>query len=420
MSLPFLQENNWSSTVLAVDPSKVEGLSDPLLEQSVPSNTRVERANAISPRWTKRLGIGSLELRALPFLWRAGNRLLTEEKFDLVFFSTTMFLVTALGPIWKRRFQVPYIVDFQDPWLSDYYERNPGRRPPGGKLKYGFWQWIAKRLEPKVVRGATHIISVSSAYVDTFRRRYSDVPVNNFTTLPFGAPESDFSSLEALRVHQSIFDRRDGREHWVYVGRGGGDMAFAVRAFFTALKRYTIERPGVSERFRVHFLGTDYAPKERAKKTIQPIACELGLGEIVSEQTDRLPYFVTLRCLRDADALFVPGSDDPGYTASKIYPYILAKKPLLAVFHRESGVVDLFHKTNAGVVVTFGAGRNLKEVADDIYQRWFARWPLSAPATDWNAFAPHTAKAMTRKLCDIFDRVAAMRNGSILSSSCCP
>ena len=36
------------------------------------------------------------------------------------------------------------------------------------------------------------------------------------------------------------------------------------------------------------------------------------------------------------DALFMPGSDDPAYTASKIYPYLLTRKPLLAIFNAES------------------------------------------------------------------------------------
>ena len=57
------------------------------------------------------------------------------------------------------------------------------------------------------------------------------------------------------------------------------------------------------------------------------------------------------------------GSDDPGYTASKIYPYILAEKPLLAIFHEESSVVRILQETNAGTVVTFKTGESVEEVA---------------------------------------------------------
>ena len=258
-------------------------------------------------------------------------------------------------------------------------------------------------------RGGTHRVCFQSVCGD-IQKRYPDVPARNFTILPFGAPELDFAALENLRVSQSAFDPADGKEHWVYIGRGGQDMAFAVRAFFTALKRYADENPNLSERLRLHFIGTDYAPRDRARKTIEPLARECGVEKLVSEQTDRLPYFETLRCLSDADALFIPGSDDSGYTASKLYPYVLAKKPMLAVFHESSSVVEILRETKAGCVVTFGDEKNLAEVADEIYQQWFACWPLPVPATDWNAFAPYTARSMTGKLCEVFDSAVRGRS----------
>src|SRR5207249_674305 len=124
-----------------------------------------------------------------------------------------------------------------------------------------------------------------------------------------------------------VFNPHDGLEHWVYIGRGGADMAFAVQSFLLALRRYVQQRPQACQSLRVHFIGTDYAPKAQARKTIEPLAKELGLDEVVSEQTNRLPYFETLLCLSQASALFVPGADDSGYTPSKLCPYILAGKP---------------------------------------------------------------------------------------------
>src|SRR5947209_4848059 len=152
MSLPYLGEFGWEATVLAVKAECVEGATlDPLLQKTTPYEIEVIRVGAVSSKLTRYLGLGSLAVRALPFLWRSGNRLLEPEnkqqttdevqqarkKIDLVYFSTTQFPVTILGPIWKRRFGVPYVVDFQDPWLDDYYRRT-GTPPPGGKLKYAF------------------------------------------------------------------------------------------------------------------------------------------------------------------------------------------------------------------------------------------------------------------------------------------
>jgi hypothetical protein len=430
MALSYFEEFGWRATVLAVQPEAVEGgLRDQKSEDGLPEGTRVIRTQAISYQKTRRFGLGSLAIRAYPYLRRAGDDLLKREKFDAVFFSTTQFPVMALGRRWLKKFKVPYVLDFQDPWRNDYYERT-GTRPPGGKFKYAFSQLQARVLEPYSVRRAAHIICVSSAYVSMLQARYPWLGEREslithhssldslFTVLPFGAAESDFEFLERSPVKQTVFNPADGKRHWVYVGACGPMMAFALRAFFTALKSAIQLQPALANGLRLHFVGTDYAPAGRTKKTVEPIAIECGVGELVSEQPARLPYFEALQCLLDADALIVPGSDDPGYTASKIYPYILAKKPLLAIFHEQSSVVDVLNKTKAGTVVAFKSGETPASVAQRILQSsWFPSVnsdlrPLTSdlcvasPATDWSAFAPYTAREMTRKLCEVFDQVA--------------
>ncbi len=99
MSLPYFEEFGWRPTVLAVRADCVEGATlDPLLDRTVPAGTEVIRVGALPVRWTRRLaGWGDWRWRAWPFLWRAGSRTLARERFDLVYFSTTMFAAMASG-----------------------------------------------------------------------------------------------------------------------------------------------------------------------------------------------------------------------------------------------------------------------------------------------------------------------------------
>ena len=76
MSLPHLAEFGWRATVLAVAPEYVEGTEDLMLLRAVPETTRVIRTKALPLRHTRRIGLGGLALRALPFLRKAGDRLL--------------------------------------------------------------------------------------------------------------------------------------------------------------------------------------------------------------------------------------------------------------------------------------------------------------------------------------------------------
>lgn len=403
--LPHLADFGWEAVVLAVDPRWCDQPVDDLLSATVPSTTRVRRVGALDPRLTRRLGVGNLEFRSYWQVRRAGAELLASEPFDLVFFSTTAFGLLSLGPVWKRRFGVPFVVDLQDPWVSDYHDRPGAPPPPGGRFKYRIMQGLARIQERSTMREVDHVVSVSPAYPRTLLQRHPSLRPEQFTVLPFGAAETDFEVLGRADIRQDVFDPRDGKEHWVYVGRGGDDMALALEAFFLALARARAEKPGRYGGVRLHFVGTSYATDNRAVETVRPVAARCGVADLVEERPRRIPYFEGLRCLLDADALVVPGSDDPGYTASKLYPYILSRRPLLTVFHERSTVAGIVRECRAGTVVTFRSGEPAAALSDAITEAWFAPEERPPPDTDWAAFARYSAGDMTRRLCHVFDGV---------------
>jgi hypothetical protein len=414
MALPYFAEFGWEPLILKINPDEQEGIKDPDLCRTVPAGTRTWEAGCLPLGLTKWTGLRSVGLRSYFHLARLGDRIIRQESPAAAFFSTTMFPVMTLGANWHKRHGLPYVLDFQDPW---FYERqkaeggNPLSEAYLGVRNASFKSRLTSRiagvLEPLALRRAAHVVSVSPAYPVSLCARYPWLDAKYFTVLPFGAAERDYDHLRACPARQTSFDRSDGKRHWVYVGRGGADMAFALRSLFLALNRLFASHPELRSSLRAHFIGTAYAPKERAEKTVEPLALEAGLGDIVSEVTDRIPYFEALQCLLDADALFVPGSDDPGYTASKIYPYILAQKPLLAVFHAESSVAEILKKTRAGTVVEFQSGETVEAVSERILAtRWLSAPNAQLPVTDWAAFKPFTAREMTRRLCEVLDKAA--------------
>ena len=318
-SIPFLREHGYEPLVLALDPSSGTAARDERLCATLPHDVRVWRVSGVARGAVRAFGLRNPALRAMPQLAREGSRIIAAEGASLVYFSTTAFPVMALGRYWRARHGVPYVLDMQDPWLSDYYART-GVRPPGGHLKYGAVTALARVLEPATMRRASHVISVSPAYPETLRTRYPWMHADQFTVLPFGAPQHDFDVLGAVDARQTVFDPADGLEHWVYVGRGGDDMRRALEALFGALRQAREARPERFARVRLHFVGTDYAESGRGRKTVAPVAVACGVGDLVDERTDRVPYFEALRCLTDANVLMAVGSDDPAYTASKTLP----------------------------------------------------------------------------------------------------
>ena len=96
------------------------------------------------------------------------------------------------------------------------------------------------------------------------------------------------------------------------------------------------------------------------------IAQEAGVAELVDEQPSRLPYLSALQVLSDATGLLVIGSEEPHYTASKIFPYILARKPLLTIFHKDSSIAKIMEATRSGKLVTFSAKEPLVDKVEHV------------------------------------------------------
>lgn len=404
-SLGYFRELGWEPVVITVDEQFIESYSvDPLLVHTFPSDIEIHKVKAFGVKYTRKFGVGSLSMRSYFQIRRKGNELMRQRKFDLVYFSTTAFHVMALGPGWKKKWGVPYILDIQDPWRSDFYLDKPkAERPPKFFLSYN----IDKFLEGHAVPQADGIISVSQGYCTVFQDRYTGMTADRFKVIPFGVSDKDFSVMEQFVQTASHVQLQDDKTNLVYVGRGGHDMKFALEIIFRGLAKGMAERPGLFSKVHLWFIGTSYAPAGRGQKTIEPLAVEFGVGGMVTEVTNRIPYFETLYLLKKAELLVVPGSIDTSYTASKIYPYLVAEKPLLAVFYRESSVVEVLNAVRPGSTLAFDHKDHQPAEYVNACTDWLVRFleghPL--PESNMNAFEPYTARQRAKEQVEFFNKI---------------
>lgn len=398
-SVWYFEEFGWQPTVISVDKKQVEGVEELLLLNSLPSNLENIRVKAFSSKWTRKIGLGALALRSLFFYFKTVNALFKRDSFQLVYFSTTQFPVLILGRYWKWRFKIPYIIDMQDPWHSTYYQDKPKAERP---KKYWFSYNLNKFLEPIAMKGCDGLISVSEAYITELRKRYQNLLTKPASVLTFGAFAKDLEIAKG--VHSTDILEEGTHKNIVYVGRGGFDMQPALSLIFSAFRIGLIEQPELYQQFRFVFVGTSYAPKGQGKKTIEPVADKEGILGYVREYTDRVPYFEGLSLLLQADLLFIPGSDDPAYTASKLYPYILTKKPLLGIFHSASSAKGILEDTHAGKVCTLDTPikkvyKELDTILKTIIENTYTN------VTNWTLFEKYSAMEMTKKQVEIFNLV---------------
>ena len=402
-SLPYFKEFGWTPTVLAVDPNLVEMNRDEGLMTTLPEDADIRYVPAFDYRVTRRVGLGSLALRSMWQYRRAGDAILAEGGIDLVYFSTTAFPVLILGPRWKRKFGVPFVIDMQDPWRSDHYLGLPrSERPP----KFWFSYRLDKALEPLALPHADGIISVTKAYTDLLTGRYPDLSQEATTVIPFGSSEQDTQAARQISVERAeIPPRQPGEIRGVYTGVVNSEMVPVLDGVLAALRRGIDTDPETFDRVRLHFVGTSYAPPDASSPVVRPVAEAHGVADRVTERVDRVPYLSALRWQQEADFLLLLGTLDPDYVPSKLYPYVFARRPILAPFHARSRLVEALAETKAGEAVPFDPAPD-PGFTDRLVQHWARLLDAlpASPPTDWEAVEPYTAREMTRRQAEFFDQ----------------
>lgn len=400
ISLPYYATFGWEAEVVTVKPSYVDMVKDEMLNHSIPSNIKIHEIDALSKKWTSKFGLGSIALRSLIYYKRKVDQLLKKEKFDLIYFSTTQFPVAILGNYWKKKFHVPYVIDMQDPWHSEYYQDKPKNERP---KKYWFSYRLNKYLEPIAMRNVDGLISVSETYLDTLKLRYPKLKQIPSPVITFGASAEDFEIAKSNATMSNLLHMDRSQINLIYIGRGGHDMTEAITLLFQSFKGNKDKNLQKYQHIHFYFIGTSYAKHGEGIKTIWPIAVKMGIENHVTEITDRLPYFETLNIISNADGLIVTGSNSVGYNASKLYPYILANRPLLGIFHQRSSSAKIINQTRAGQLITFDRNDNdsIKVFENFIDQVKSGE----VPQTDWENFEQYTAKALTAKQVELFEKV---------------
>jgi len=404
-----LREFGWEPVVVTTDPRYYENRVDPENAGLLPEGLQVIRTAAWPARLTRKFGLGDLGMRSLWYHWQALKKLCCEQPVDLIFIPVPPYVPMVLGRLAYQRFGIPYVIDYIDPWATPYYWKVPrAQRPP----KWAMAAAMARVLEPFALRRAAHVVGVSKGTNDFVVGKYPWLRESDATEIPYGGEPRDWEYIRGHARPNPIFDPCDGLLHVSYVGRGGADMIAALRAVFAAAKSGLQTDPEVFGRLRLHFVGTAYGPDGQGREQVLPIAREAGIDALVEEHPGRVAYLDAMQVLSDSHALLVVGSEQPHYTASKIFPYILARKPLLAVFHRASSVVSILRETAAGDAVTFTDQDPLSAKIGEIAARLRQLLLLPAgfrPATRWEAFEAYTARAMTARLAKVFDKAVARR-----------
>jgi glycosyltransferase involved in cell wall biosynthesis len=307
-------------------------------------------------------------LTAIP----AAIRIVRDEGIDVVLTTSPPASVHLIGAAVKSATGVRWVADLRDSIVA-HPHRDAERLAVRAKEQ-------GARLVGRLVAGrADAVVAVSDAIAEEVEQLGTQGPV---VSIANGSDFDDFAGLEYTRGDRfrithagSFFGKRD------------------PRPFLTALARVD----GVVARFVGDFRSSD---REWAE--------ELGLGD----RLELIPYVPRRRSLelqRDSEALLLlipeAGGRGRGVLSGKVFEYLAAERPILAVVPPDGAAAKLLADTGAGVVVApddvDGIARELGALRD----AWQAGALDGTPLSDeWRRRL--SRRARVEELAELLERVA--------------
>ncbi len=314
----------------------------------------------------------------LPTALLEARGLMRRDPPDAVFTTSPPESVHLVG-IFLRRAGVPWIADLRDGWTIE----KPIERP--------YMRRLDDELERAVLTRADLATAVTAPIAADLRTRFGLGERAIHLTNGF-----DPDALEAATDERSTFDPE--RFSLVYTGSGGIDGK-DPRPFLAALAQVVAARPELRDRLEVVFAGSFTEDESAAMRApeLEPIVRSLG----------RVPHERALGLQRESDGLLLITSVGATYVANmKLYEYLAAGKPMLALADRNAAV-ELLARADNHTMAPPDDPDAIVRALDAYLQRWMLSGESYAVSADFD-LDEYTYPRIAERLLGLLTEVSAI------------
>jgi len=408
----YLPHYGWQPTVLTVYPGKYFAYDTSLLREVEASGAEIIRTATLDPlrllagtqgQLERPLQMPSERLRRLwnivngwlfvpdnkigwlPLAVRAGEAMLKQHRFEVLFASSPPPTALLIGARLQQKSHLPFVVDYRDDWLENPRQLFPTR----------WHRWLHARLERYVLRRATCAITINTTLARQLSKRLpgdKGAPI----VIPHGFDPEDFENAP-------ILPRSPKRLCLLYAG-----VFYDAQQpddFFQGLAQWLGQQPEAREHVEAVFIGLQ--PPHVPQRVAQ-----LGLNDIVRFEGYR-SHPETIAALKTADVLWMTVGEQPGaagISTSKLFEYIGSRKPILALVP-EGEARTLLQEYGAAYLAPPHDVPAIACALARIYTDWKAQRLPEGKAEVVNR---HSRRLLTRHLAEVFT-MACRRHEKLLT-----
>ena len=391
----------WKPVIIRVDEAHYAEPLDFALGNLVPDYVTQIRTGAVPYKLTRSIGFGDLGLRGYYPIKSALKSAIQTWRPEVILITGSPYYPFLLSGWIKNKFNIPVVLDLQDPWVSAEGALWPLLS------KRGLSHKLATILEPIAVRDASYITSVSQRQNDELADLYPWLDRNAMAAIPIGGDPDDFEALKAAPPSHPKVTLEPNRIHLSYVGTFLPRASVVVEKIFRALRGLKDEAPELASRLVLNFVGTSNQPAGGGTHLVTPIARAHGVEELVREVPERVPFLEALNILVNSNGLMLLGSDEPHYTASKIYPALMSGTPFISIFHRASSAHQILLTSGGGFPHAFETLDELNGITPQLKQQlaMFAEGTVKLAPPDPKAYEPFQAFNVAKQFAEVFDNL---------------
>lgn len=391
----YLNRYGWMPAVVTASPRAYEALSADQLS-AIPADMPLRRAFALDAARHLALKGRYPSRLAVPDRWsswrymgvRAALRLVRDFKPDVVWSTYPIATAHVIASAVTRRARLPWVADMRDP-MVEFDEVTGQHFPKDRRIREA-----RLRIEEDAVRRA-HVVFCTRGAADICRGRYGSEAATRFSVIQNGYDEHAFARSEAALAPAP--ERRPPgtfkllHSGTVYPGSDRGPEAL-FRAL-GALQRDDVLPPG----FRLVFRAPGH--EEYVRKAI----AEAGVAQLV-EIAPALPYHEALKEMLASDALLVlQGRTSNPAIPAKVYEYLRARRPILALVHPAGDTARLLGELRAAIQAPLDDSPAIIAALRELLERTAAGTaPIIGPA----ALASFDREKQTAELAAVLDRAA--------------
>ncbi|MCP1675802.1 hypothetical protein J2T57_002957 [Natronocella acetinitrilica] len=290
---------------------------------------RTGRGRSLTQRVYDRLLLGHVGVPDqyvgwIPPAMRMGGSLIDRFAPEVIIATGPPHSSFVIGQRLAQRAGARLILDYRDPWTAFDWRNSSGVRRPTRRVH----RWLEKRL---VAAADALVFATERMRAEFIRHLGSSLRSQSLLrVITNGYEEQSARQIRSLDAsHRNIVFAGE-----LYGGRRVSDLMDGLLPLMPEL-----EAAGVKP--LVHVFGT---VRDEDRRRVEAA----GLGGLL-RQHDPVKYADITKVLRGADVLYLPSGGEVSYALPfKVFDYLGAARPILAVTSRESAVADLMQEVDCG------------------------------------------------------------------------